>query len=107
MKIPKSTRKFIDDEIADDQRRQKAQEKAFGKKTIRYFYSVQDACSDLLHFGPKDLKKVQHIDVTVSVELKNGEKWGRTISSVPNMPKRVTKRLNEVYKKAKRGKPKG
>lgn len=99
MKIPKSTRKYMADEIADDRRRQKAQEKAFGKKTIRYFYSVQDACSDLLHFGPKDLKKVQHIDVTVSVELKNGKKWGRTVFSVPNMPKRVKEMLNAAGKK--------
>lgn len=87
IRLSRAEQKEFDKEMADDKRREKATEKAFGKTTIRYLYSVQDACSDLLHFGFRDLKKVRTITVTVAVELENGKKWGRTVSSIPNMPK--------------------
>jgi len=97
--LPKSARDFMDAEIKDDAKRRNRQEKAFGKSTISYVHAVQDACSDLLHFGFKDLKKVQSITVTVQVELKNGEKLGRTTCNVPNMPKRVEKMINDAGKR--------
>ncbi len=100
MKIPKSAQKFMDEEIADDKRRRKATDKAFGKDAVQYVHAVQDACSDLLHIGfGKDIKKVRFITVTVSVELMNGKKLGRTLSSVPNMPKKVTDMINAAGKK--------
>lgn len=86
MKIPKSSQKFMDEEFKRHNQDRKREEKAFGKETITFLTSAQDACSDLLHLGFKDLKKVKTITVTVNVELKNGEKWGHTVMSAPNMP---------------------
>lgn len=99
MKIPKSAQKFMDAEIADDRRRQKAKEKAFGKPTLAYIHSVQHACLDLLHFGFKDTTKVRSITVTVAVELKNGAKLGHVACSMPNMPDRVKDLIAAAGKK--------
>jgi hypothetical protein len=100
MKIPKSAQKFMDEEIADDKRRRKATEKAFGKSTVQYVHAVQDACLDLLHIGfGKDIKGVRYMDITVKIELMNSKTLGRTVSSVPNMPKRVTDMFNTAAKK--------
>lgn len=98
-RIPKSARNFMDKEIADDAKRRRQAEKMFSKTTISYVHAVQDACSDLLHFGFKDLKKVEFINVTIEIELKNGAKLGRTTSCVPNMPKRVGKMINDAGKR--------
>jgi hypothetical protein len=87
MKIPKSAQKFMDEEFKRHKEDRKREEKAFGKTTISYIYSVQHACLDLLHFGFKDLKKVASITVTVQIDLKNGAKLGHTTSSLPNIPK--------------------
>lgn len=98
IRIPKSARDFMDAEYKDDVKRRKRQEKAFGKKTISYVHAVQDACSDLLHFG-FDIKTIRSITVTVSIEKMDGEKLGRTMYSVPNMPKRVEKMINDAGKR--------
>lgn len=108
MKIPRSAKKFIDEEFKRHHEDRKREEKAFGKKTISYLTSVQDACSDLLHFGFQDLKKVKTITVTVQVELKNNEKWGHTVMSAPNIPnifdkKKLNKEITAAGKRRKGG----